>query len=79
MDILFIVIGICLFIRYLCIVCQTKKWLTNALINTFSGLASLMICTVVTNSLSLSPVTAFISTVLGVPGTLLMMITGYVL
>lgn len=84
MDILFIIIGLCLFIRYLSIVGRTKKWLRNALINTFSGVASLVLCSAITNlffekTLCLSPVTAFISAVLGIPGTLLLMITGFAL
>ena len=84
MDILFIVIGICLFIRYVSIVGQSKKWLRNAFINTFSGIASLFLFTLITSrfldqALSFSPVSAFISAVLGIPGTILMMIAGFVL
>lgn len=79
MDVLFIFIGLALLIYYIKTVGNTHKPLKFVLLNSLSGVASLGLVSFITSqlcsqALAVNLVTSFISTVLGIPGTLLMTI-----
>lgn len=84
MDVLFTAAGLFFMVYIFRIYGQRKKPVKTALINIFSGVGALLATTLILTALRLpcpavNGVTCFISAVFGVPGSVLLVILGFIL